>query len=748
VPSKTPGPQVMGAASSRVRRTTPLSLIPRLFLLDQVALKRVPDVLASVEATKKVLREVCMLRRLAHPSLISLRGALIRPASRGPCRLINGALVPTSIDAYLALDYCAGGDLFSLRGPLPACEVRSLMRQAAGGLAFLHAAGVWHRDIKSSNLFLAPAPPGSGGRWMVKIGDFGSARSCWEAGGVGGGGGAVPPALPPPLTAALSGSLSAGAEPMDGVVGGVGTAAAPARPPWAARASDLAARPATAAAPGQGGGFRAPLTRCVATPLYRAPEVAMSRGGYTAAIDAWSLGCVFGELLHRVPRQGAAPPPPSLCVAPLFAVKGFGAGLPLTPASPLDTPAGAGAAQCELDALFDVVGTPSAADVAAVPSPAWRAHLARLPHRAPSLYRRLGAAGEVAVSLLASLLAFDPARRATPVEALGHEYFTGLDAVREGGGVPWGPEVAAAAGGRGGGVGVGVGVRVGVGVGVGAPPGAEPALPPPSSSSSSAHSSPAGSPKRGRHHASPPPSPLRRAAVKVAAARPPPAIGGQQPPASSPPRPYYSEADPALALALLEDEMDAAGAGAVAVAAAAGGAGQLDTDRRGAAGVATLRALLEAECAAAEAARAGGGGGRGRTTAAPLALFTPAPFPWRASGSGRGGGAALAAGGPGVSGATSPPDDFPPQVDAPPTALAAGKARVPRTGDAAAGALDPAGFLAPGRHGEWVVGGGGAGGPTPTASPLCGAWGVSQFPPGMDVSDPAVAAAVRRQQAR
>lgn len=29
-------------------------------------------------------------------------------------------------------------------------------------------------------------------------------------------------------------------------------------------------------------------------------QVVMSRGGYTSAIDIWSLGCIFGELLTRV----------------------------------------------------------------------------------------------------------------------------------------------------------------------------------------------------------------------------------------------------------------------------------------------------------------------------------------------------------------------------------------------------------------------------------------------------------------
>ena len=45
----------------------------------------------------------------------------------------------------------------------------------------------------------------------------------------------------------------------------------------------------------------------------------MSRGGYTSAIDIWSLGCIFGELLQRVKHVGSATTP-HLQVAPLFAM--------------------------------------------------------------------------------------------------------------------------------------------------------------------------------------------------------------------------------------------------------------------------------------------------------------------------------------------------------------------------------------------------------------------------------------------
>jgi mitogen-activated protein kinase 7 len=37
--------------------------------------------------------------------------------------------------------------------------------------------------------------------------------------------------------------------------------------------------------------------RYVATRWYRAPEIMLSYKHYTKAIDLWSVGCIFGELL-------------------------------------------------------------------------------------------------------------------------------------------------------------------------------------------------------------------------------------------------------------------------------------------------------------------------------------------------------------------------------------------------------------------------------------------------------------------
>lgn len=42
------------------------------------------------------------------------------------------------------------------------------------------------------------------------------------------------------------------------------------------------------------------MTQEVVTQYYRAPEILMGAKHYTAAVDVWSVGCIFGELLGKL----------------------------------------------------------------------------------------------------------------------------------------------------------------------------------------------------------------------------------------------------------------------------------------------------------------------------------------------------------------------------------------------------------------------------------------------------------------
>lgn len=58
----------------------------------QVAVKRIPDVLSSPEQAKRVLREICILRRLTHPFIIELKNAFVQPSATGELTLYDEIL--------------------------------------------------------------------------------------------------------------------------------------------------------------------------------------------------------------------------------------------------------------------------------------------------------------------------------------------------------------------------------------------------------------------------------------------------------------------------------------------------------------------------------------------------------------------------------------------------------------------------------------------------------------------------------
>lgn len=390
------------------------------FTGEKVAIKRIPDTLASPEQAKRVLREVAILRRLQHAHVIGLRDAFTRPSATGRSRYIGGELVPTSIDTYLVMEFGDGGDLFNLKGQLGAGEVRDLMRQLLEALTYLHTQSVWHRDLKSSNVLLAHViVEDSQGRRsrkrVIKVADLGSARSAKRQGY------SDVEQRPPSAEGALMAvsALQRTSIDMDAM------ADTPGPSDNDVHLQDLYVQTGTAGGAGACG-LSSPLTRMVATPCYRAPEVVMSRGGYTSAIDIWSAGCIFGELLQRVTYVGSAATP-QLQVAPLFAIHG----MPRTPGEGErygGEEAGNSITRSELHALFKVIGTPSWAEAEHVSTPAWRAYLKDLPGQAPRLHRRLGMAGEPAIHLLSRLLHFDPRDRASATEALAHEFFLGTEA--------------------------------------------------------------------------------------------------------------------------------------------------------------------------------------------------------------------------------------------------------------------------------------------------------------------------------
>ncbi|KAL7412102.1 kinase-like domain-containing protein [Mrakia frigida] len=129
------------------------------------------------------------------------------------------------------------------------------------------------------------------------------------------------------------------------------------------------------------------MTEYVATRWYRAPEIMLSQGNYTPAVDVWSVGCILAELLGSTP---------------IF--KG----------SDVVT---------QLDKILDVLGTPSLDSIRRICSPRTIDYLLSLPFRHPLPFQQLYPhASNDALDLLGRLLVFDPSERMTVEEALEHGY--------------------------------------------------------------------------------------------------------------------------------------------------------------------------------------------------------------------------------------------------------------------------------------------------------------------------------------
>lgn len=222
-------------------------------------------------------------------------------------------------------------------------HVRFISWQILAGLNYLHSANIAHRDLKPSNILVTEEN-------HVSLIDFGLARQ---------------------LTA--MGKKTAAEE-------------------YAKPQNNLA--------------MSRKLTQHVVTRWYRPPELILMQTDYTAAVDVWSFGCIFGELVKTLdPSARVGPLFPGRTSYPLSRDRGRHQNLAVELAKETH----------QMSQIFKLIGTPSKAEIAKITRTDIRDALMKRPslpaQKFPAVFG--GKVPAPAIEILIQSLKFDPDTRAT-----------------------------------------------------------------------------------------------------------------------------------------------------------------------------------------------------------------------------------------------------------------------------------------------------------------------------------------------
>ncbi|CAN6200564.1 unnamed protein product [Urochloa humidicola] len=271
---------------------------------ERVAIKKINDVFEHVSDATRILREIKLLRLLRHPDIVEIKHIMLPPSRR------------EFQDIYVVFELMESDlhQVIKANDDLTPEHHQFFLYQLLRALKYIHAANVFHRDLKPKNIL-------ANSDCKLKICDFGLARASFND--------------------------------------------APSAIFW---------------------------TDYVATRWYRAPELCGSFfSKYTPAIDIWSIGCIFAELLT---------------------------GRPLFPGKNVVH---------QLDLITDLLGTPSSETLSRIRNEKARRYLSCMRKKYPVPFtHKFRNADPLALRLLERLLAFDPKDRPTAEDALADPYFASL----------------------------------------------------------------------------------------------------------------------------------------------------------------------------------------------------------------------------------------------------------------------------------------------------------------------------------
>jgi len=379
----------------------------------RVAIKKAHNLFEDKIDCKRILREVQLLRLMKHPnsSVVKLY-EILEPADH------------TKFDCiYMVLEY-AQSDLKKLVKSaihLQLIHIQKLIYNLLVGIKYIHSAGVLHRDIKPANILINED-------CTVRICDFGLARSIVGVQG--------PSISQMNSKISMSEELATASDDEDVKIGSAILANIRKTSEDMADVASKISVPTSTFAPKafeedkkkevhkqlaktkeQRRSMKRQLTGHVVTRWYRAPELILLEKDYGPAIDIWSVGCIFAELLSMIKENA----PTYQDRQPLFPGTSC---FPLSPDHKVIKKQGFPCSNSDqLMIIFDVLGTPSEDDYSFVTDPKAIEYLQSFPPKKRiDFVQKYPGAGPEAIDLLNKTLVFNPFFRTTVEECLNHPF--------------------------------------------------------------------------------------------------------------------------------------------------------------------------------------------------------------------------------------------------------------------------------------------------------------------------------------
>lgn len=328
-----------------------------------VAIKKIHKVFEDLIDCKRILREIAILNRLEHMNVIAILDICV-PEN-----------LETFDELFIVLEICDSDFKKLFRNPVFLLElhVKTLLYSLVVGVKYLHSAGILHRDLKPANCLVNQD-------CTVKICDFGLSRAV-----------------------GMERQLHLHTLPDTPREGDHQQTSGSPTVPMIPHTQKL----------------KRQLTGHVVTRWYRAPELILLEENYTEAIDVWSIGCIFAELLGMMKENVPFPTDRG----PLFPGSSC---FPLSPDQrhAVDYKFHTRGNRDQLNMIFNILGTPVEEDIECLEKADARKYIQCFTKREGlGLGEKFKNSSPDAIDLLSKMLQFNPRKRIAVDEALEHPLF-------------------------------------------------------------------------------------------------------------------------------------------------------------------------------------------------------------------------------------------------------------------------------------------------------------------------------------